>query len=75
MANLWSDFQALLSEDPLQLGTVQQVRDERTQLLLPSGVTVWVLGSQVPVGKNAYYRQDLLIGEAPDMPISDITIY
>ena len=73
--NLWSQFKELLPSDALQIGTVREIDGDRSRIELPDGAFVWVAGSGVEVGKNAYFQSGEIKEEAPDIIISEVTVY
>jgi len=75
MSNLWTLFKELLPNDALQIGKVVQVSGERSKIELPSGEFIWVSGNSVSVGNNAYFKGGIVVGEAPNLTVHNLTIY
>lgn len=75
MRNLRVKFQQLLRADPLLVGTVaSQNADGTSTLTLPAGGTLRVQGTGVAVGLKAFSQGGRVQGEAPNLPVTEITI-
>lgn len=70
MPNVWKQFQALLPQQPLQIGEVVSVNADGTSTVeTPAGALLRVRGDNVAQGSNAYIRGGELVGEAPDLAV------
>lgn len=75
MANQWTKFKKLLPRDALQVGEVVQIDGDKSKMKLPTDETIWISGSNVQVGKNAYFKGGQITGEAPDLEVKNVTVY
>ncbi len=75
MANLWTKFKELIPSDTLQVGEVVQIIGDKSEIRLPSNEVVWVSGSSVAIGKNAYFKGGEITQEAPNLTVENITVY
>lgn len=68
--NLWSAFQKLLPQSPLQIGTVQSIDDAAgtSMVELLGGGILTVRGTDVTVGSKAFTRAGIVEGQAPNLP-------
>lgn len=62
--NLYRQFVQLLPDQPLQVGTVEQVSQGRVVVSLPGGATVNLLGDAA-VGQKVFFRDGAVVGPAP----------
>lgn len=75
MRNLYQAFQNLLPRDRLQAGTViDHNADGTSTVTLPDGGLLRVTGQSVAVGKKAFIQSGRIQGEAPDLPLTEITV-
>ncbi len=63
----------LLPSPPLQVGTVDSVDGGVATIVLPGGLTAQARGSAT-VGQRVYFRDNLIEGVAPTLPIELIEI-
>ena len=73
--NIAGEFQTLLPQSPLQIGTVttHNTGGTSTVTLIGGGILV-VRGQDVAVGLKAYVQYGQIQGEAPDLPVFEIDI-
>lgn len=75
MSNVWARFQALLNPAPLLIGTVAAIRsDNLVSITLPDGSTITARGTGT-VGAAVYVQDGVIQGDAPTMPVDQITLY
>lgn len=74
--NLFKEFRTLLPQDPRGVGKVVSIDSSAGSSTLQtlSGGHLVVVGVGVAVGRMAYHRAGRIEGEAPDLPIVEITI-
>ncbi len=73
--NIAGEFQQLLPQSPLQIGTVVTHNFDGTSTIeLIGGGTLVVRGQGVAVGLNAYVQHGQIQGEAPDLPVFEIEV-
>lgn len=69
MANPWAAFRRLLPSQALVVVTVVSVDDTGTSIVrLVSGEQLRVQGVSVEAGKKAFFRQGVIVAEAPSLP-------
>lgn len=74
MTNLWEKFQALLPDDPLQVGEVDVVHSDGTvTVTLFGGGSMRVLGSGT-VGDNVFIKGGKVEQVAPDLPYYELEV-
>lgn len=75
MANLWQRFKKLIPGAPLLVVTVQTIYADNTCLVATfGGGTMLVTGVTVPVGDNAFVKDGLIIGPAPNLPAYEVDV-
>ena len=68
MANLWTQFKALLPDSPLLVGTVLTAHsDNSVTVTLLGGGSMRVSGTGTE-GQRVFIRNGVIEGEAPDLP-------
>lgn len=76
MRNLYQQFRALIPTDALLIGTVQQQHGDGTSTIeLPAGDTIRVTGTSVLPGGRAFVQSGRIQGEAPELPLYQVTIF
>ncbi len=62
--------------DQLNIGTVLSVNTSSniTTLMLLDGSAIVVRGSDLNVGDKAFYRNGVIEGKAPDLPVYEIEV-
>ncbi|MET2548026.1 hypothetical protein [Ralstonia pseudosolanacearum] len=74
MPNLWRQFEALLPDSPLLVGTVVTRHDDGTvSVQLLGGGLVRAIGAGEP-GQRLFVRGTEVVGPAPMLPSVDIEI-
>ena len=76
MANIYKLFKNILADSPKKtIGEVQAHNaDKSFTVLLPEGNSINVFGLAVPVGRNAFIENGLIVGEAPALALFDVTV-
>jgi hypothetical protein len=75
MSNLWSQFRALLPQDPLLVGQViAHNSDGTSSITLPGNVTIRAIGQSVAVGLWAFVQSGTVQTEAPSLPSYVVTV-
>lgn len=77
MANILRKFIDLLPEkDQRNIGTVSSINSTAgtSTLTTLSGGSVTVIGTNVEVGKKAYFKGGVIEGEAPNLPVYEIEV-
>ncbi|CAN5857276.1 hypothetical protein BH11PSE13_BH11PSE13_12070 [soil metagenome] len=72
--NPWKALQALVAGPPQQVGTVVGVELGMATIELPGGITVQARGDAATVGQRVFFRDGLIEGEAPSLPLEVIEI-
>lgn len=73
--NPWTRFRELTAGPPLLVGEVTAHNADGTSTIeTPNGASVRVQGQGVAVNSNAYYRDGRIEGEAPSLPIVEVTV-
>lgn len=73
--NAYGRLLRLLPKDPLLIGTVTDHNDDGTStLLLIDGRPIRVRGQDVAVGLKAFIRAGRVEGEAPNLPLFNVTV-
>ena len=73
MHNVYEKFRQLLSDPPLQVGTVSEVGAGVVNVQLPGGGTVRARGSAV-MGARVFVRDGVLEAVAPNLSLEIIEI-
>lgn len=73
MSNLYRALLSLLPGRPLQVGEVLSVAGGVATIELPDGAVVQARGSGT-VGNNVFFRDGVIEGDAPSLPVEDITV-
>ena len=69
--NLFKKFRDLIPEAPLRVGVVQSVNGTEVMVEEVGGLIVQVRG-EAQVGDRVYLRDNLIEGEAPNLPLEII---
>ena len=74
--NLWAKFKALLPEQPLLIGAVTaiDVGTGTSAVTLPGGGVLTARGTDVAIGDNAFVRDGVIEGQAPQLSVVVISI-
>lgn len=70
--NLFAQFRRLSPDAPLLIGTVTAVSGSEAIVSLPTGGTVRARG-EATLGGKVWVRDGVIEGDAPDLPITEIT--
>jgi hypothetical protein len=73
MRNLYEQFRQLISEPPLQAGTVIYAGSGAVTVALPGGGLIKVRGNAA-VGQKVFVRDDVIEGVAPSLTLEIIEI-
>lgn len=75
-ANLYRALRDLLPEAPLQVAAVSVVHTDTgdSTITWPGGAQQRVRGTSVPVDSNAFVRNGVIEGAAPDLPLETIEV-
>jgi hypothetical protein len=73
MHNVYEQFKQLLSEPPLQIGTVSEIATGVVTVQLPGGGTVKARGN-ANLGAHVFVRDGVLEAVAPNLPLEFIEI-
>ena len=73
MRNLFKQFQDLIPQAPLQVGTVQSVTGGVATVLLPGGGLLTARG-EATVGQTVFVRDHTIEGAAPSLGIEVIEV-
>lgn len=73
MHNLYQQFRQLLSDAPLQAGTVIEVGTGVALVVLPGGGLIRARGVAT-VGQTVFVRDEVIEGVAPSLPLEIIDI-
>lgn len=70
MLNVWSAFQRLLPQNPVQVGTVRSIDSNAvtSTVELLGGGLLTVRGTGVPVDAKAFIKAGVIESQAPDLP-------
>lgn len=71
--NLFKALKALLPEAPLQVGDVLAVSDGTATIELPDGGAAQARGP-AGVGDRVFFRDGVIVGDAPNLPVELIEI-
>lgn len=72
--NAWDRFQDLLARSPTYVAEVTVLHGDGTiTVRLPGGDTVRVIGDGT-IGNKVFIREGRVIGDAPDLPLVQVTI-
>lgn len=71
--NAFKRLKELLPDPVLRIGTVLAVDNGVATIEEPGGVLATARGVASP-GDRVYFRNDLIEGEAPDLPLEDIEV-
>lgn len=75
MTNPWSKFQVLIEGPPMLIGSVTAHNGDGTSTLsMPGGGTLRATGQGVAIGSKAFVRDNEIIGEAPNLPTSNLEV-
>ena len=74
MRNLYEQFRRLISDPPLQAGTVIEAGAGVVTVELPGGGRVKARGS-AQAGQNVFVRDGVVESAAPSLPVTIIDIY
>ena len=73
--NLAGEFQKLLPQSPLQIGTVVAHNPDGTSTVeIVGGGTLVVRETGVAIGLKTYMQYGQIQGEAPDLPVFEIEV-
>ncbi len=73
MHNVYEQFKQLLSDPPLQVGTVSEIATGVVTVELPGGGTVKARGN-ANLGARVFVRDGVLEAVAPNLPLEFIEI-
>jgi hypothetical protein len=74
-ANPWKRLESLLPQDPLLVGKViLHNADGTSTVSLPDGREIRVRGQEVTIGQNAFIQSGEISGQAPNLPVVEITV-
>lgn len=72
--NPWKALQGLISGGPLQVGDIIDVTGTLATIQEPGGGLAQARGEAPAIGQRVYFRDGVIEGEAPDLPIEIIEI-
>lgn len=72
--NLFTRFKKLIPTYPLRVGTVLSVDGTSVQLEEVGGARLMVRGADVSVGDKVYFRDGVIEGPAPSLPLEVIEV-
>ena len=75
MRNIYREFQNLIPEPPLLVGTVEAINGEIGSIRLPGDEIISARGATGEmINQKVFVRNDLIEGIAPNLPIEIIEI-
>lgn len=75
MANIWQMFSDLVPGSPTLIGTVlSYTTDGQSIVEMPGGGTVLAKGQGVGIGSKAFVQNGEIKGEAPSLPVYEVTV-
>ena len=72
--NFWRKFKNIFPDSPTIFGKVTAIAAGRSTVQTPAGGILTALGDSVPVGQNAYVKDGVIQGQAPQLPHYDIEV-
>ena len=72
--NPWKALQGLVAGQPLQVGDVIDVVGTLATIEVPGGGLAQARGEAPSIGQRVYFRNGVIEGEAPDLPVEVIEI-
>jgi len=77
MANPWAELLAMFPKREIVIGEVDSINstNQTSTVTLLSGNAIVVKGTSVTVGDKCFIENGVIISKAPDLPISNVTLY